>query len=234
MQSWLRASLKLSSSHSCQCPLVLRGCHSAAEWRPRLQAIARRKRGPGGAALYRARGLISAVVCDGMPSQGVGAKSSSLLVFLREEEVTSYFKNLGHHVFMSTVFIMHISSSLKPHMETFQERVLPRTVNFDGSGRITNLRFVKAPVGIKLKLNCPVEFLGDKDCAGIQKGGLLKKYYNFLPLSCVPEMLPTVVEVDISKLDIGDQLLVGDIKFEVDLHPDLDPASPVCEITRKD
>lgn len=229
MQSWLRAGLKLSSWHR-------NFSHCAAECRPRLQAIARRKGKPGGAATHRERGLISAVIIDGMPSQADGAggrssSSSSLLVFLRQEEVSSCFKKMGHQLFMSTVFIMHISNSLKPHMETFEERVLPRTVNFDWSGRITNVRFIRAPSGIKLKLNCPIIFVGAKECVGIQKGGLLKEYYSFVPLSCAPEMLPSVVEVDIGKLDIGDQLCVGDIKLTVDIHPDLDPASPICEMT---
>lgn len=230
MQSWLRASLKLSSSHSCHLPSLRRGCHTALYWRPRLHAIARCKRAHGAAALHRARGLISAVISEGMP----GAQSRNSLVFLREEEVTSCYKEMGHHVFMSTVFIMHITSSLKTHMETFQERVLPRTVNLDRSGRIVNLRFFKAPAGIKMKLNCPVELMGAKDCVGIQKGGLLKKYYDFLPLSCEPEMIPTVVEVDISKLDIGDHLLVQDLKFKFDLHSDVDPTSPICEIAQGD
>ncbi|KAI5076405.1 hypothetical protein GOP47_0008470 [Adiantum capillus-veneris] len=225
MQSWLRAALKLPSWHRSF-------CHSTAEWRPRLQAIARRKRGSGGAVAHRARGLISAVICDGMPSQTSGAiaPSSSLLVFLKEEEVSFCFKKLGHHVFMSTVFILHVSSSLKPLVETLEERVLPRTVNFDSSGRITNLRFIRVPAGIKLKLNCPVVIVGAKGCAGILKGGLLREYYSFVPVSCTAETLPPVVEINISKLDIGDQLLISDIKLNVDIHPDLDPAAPICEI----
>mgnify|MGYP002776881381 FL=1 len=63
-------------------------------------------------------------------------------------------------------------------------------------------------------------------------GGILKQYYGYLPLSCVPERLPTAVEVDVSKLDLGQVMVAGDmqIQCEVDLHPDLDPASPICEI----
>ncbi|MCO5567707.1 hypothetical protein L7F22_021401 [Adiantum nelumboides] len=223
MQRWLRTGWKLTPWHRSF-------CHSSAECRPRLQAILRRKRGSGGAPAHRARGLISAVICDGMPSQAATGAITSLLVFLREEEVFSCFKKMGHRVFMSTVFILHISSSLKPLVETFEERVLPRTVNFDGSGRITNLRFIRVPAGIKLKLNCPIVIVGAQDCAGILKGGLLREYYSFVPLSCTPEMLPSVVEVDVSKLDIGDQFLIGDIKSNVDIHPDLDPAAPICEI----
>ncbi|MCO5593695.1 hypothetical protein L7F22_047712 [Adiantum nelumboides] len=171
MQRWLRTGWKLPPWHRSF-------CHSSAECRPRLQAILRRKRGSGGAPAHRARGLISAVVCDGMPSQaasGAIASSTSLLVFLREEEVFSCFKKMGHRVFMSTVFILHISSSLKPLVETFEERVLPRTVNFDGSGRITNLRFIRVPAGIKLKLNCPIVIVGAQDCAGILKEEPLRR-----------------------------------------------------------
>jgi hypothetical protein len=41
-----------------------------------------------------------------------------------------------------------------------------------------------------------------------------------------------VVEVDVRKLDVGQVMIAADVQVQgmVDLHPDLDPASPICEI----
>ena len=43
-------------------------------------------------------------------------------------------------------------------------------VNFDNNGRITNLRFIKAVEGVKMKLNCPVVISGVEECIGIKRG----------------------------------------------------------------
>lgn len=205
-----------------------------AAWTPCLKAIARRKTRKGTAALYRAKGLISAVVYEGVRSEGQQTASDNpLLVFLKEREISELLTKMGHRVFFSTVFVLDVCSWLNSEMETFTHRVLPRTLNVDELGKISNLRLVRAPAGIKLKLNCPVVFLGAKECTGIKKGGLLKKYYTYLPFSCVAELLPPAVEVDINGLNIGDRILIGDLKSKLDLHPDLDPASPICEIVEK-
>ncbi|KAH7299517.1 hypothetical protein KP509_24G016300 [Ceratopteris richardii] len=225
MRSWLRVGVKLSSRHCAS-------YHSVTEGKPTLQAIARRKTLAKGAAYHRERGLVSAVIFDGALSQQNDKCrfSTSSLVYLRDDEISSHYKSMGHNLFMSTVFIMHISNSLKMRAEISEEPVLPRTVNFDASGRINNLRFIRAPSGAKLKLNCPIVFLGAKDCLGIQKGGLFKGFYKYLPLFCPPELLPPIIEVNISNLDVGGQFLAEDIKLSVDIHPDFDPKSPICEI----
>ncbi|KAH7299540.1 hypothetical protein KP509_24G017300 [Ceratopteris richardii] len=226
MQSWLSAVSKLSSSH-------YGSYHSAAaDFRPKLHAIARRKRGVKGAVYHRERGLVSAVICEGVLSERSDRSSlkDSSLVYLRDEEISSHYKSMGHFLFMSTVFVMHISNNLNMATDFIQESVLPRTVNFDSLGRINNVRFIRAPSDIKLKLSCPIAYVGADDCIGMKKGGLLKEYSKFLYLSCSAEMVPPTVEVNVSNLDIGGRFLVGDIKSEVDVHPDLDPTGLICEI----
>lgn len=50
-------------------------------------------------------------------------------------------------------------------------------VNFDDKGRITNLRFVKAVEGVKMKLNCPLVVSGAEDCIGVKRGKEMPQLY---------------------------------------------------------
>lgn len=235
----MRALLSNHFMQRCSHHLGCGFCHVAPEgvsyrigatWAPRLNAFARRKTRKG-AAFYRAKGLISAVIYEGIRSEGQQSRSENhVLVFLKERDVSQLWLKMGQSVFMSTVFVLKVHSWLNSEKKTFTERVLPRTVNLDDFGKIINLRLLRAPAEIKLKLNCPVVYVGIKECVGIERGGLLQKYYTELPLTCLAEFLPPAVEVDVSKLNIGEQILIGDVKSQLNLHPDLDPASPICEI----
>ena len=56
-------------------------------------------------------------------------------------------------------------------------------VNFDNNGRITNLRFIKAVEGVKMKLNCPLVVSAVEECIGIKRGKKtirLAHFYMFL------------------------------------------------------
>ena len=56
-------------------------------------------------------------------------------------------------------------------------------VNFDNNGRITNLRFIKAVEGVKMKLNCPLVVSGIEECIGIKRGKKslrMAHFYMFL------------------------------------------------------
>ncbi|GMT42008.1 MAG: hypothetical protein IEMM0002_0419 [bacterium] len=56
----------------------------------------------------------------------------------------------------------------------------------------------------------PLHYKGDP--VGVKiKGGVLKLHLRELNVECLPAQLPISVEVDVSKLDVGDMLTVGDI-----------------------
>ena len=63
------------------------------------------------------------------------------------------------------------------------------------------LRFVGNPVGVK------------------QEGGVLDTVVTELQVTCAPENIPDVIEIDVSNLQIGDSLSISDIPFPEGVTP---------------
>ncbi len=49
---------------------------------------------------------------------------------------------------------------------------------------------------------------------GIKEGGILQHILHKLDIKCLPQFIPSHIDVDISNLGIGDSIKVGDLKFE--------------------
>jgi len=63
------------------------------------------------------------------------------------------------------------------------------------------------PVDVEVPLRC----LGK--AKGIATGGILQQIFRTLPLRCVPEKIPALVEIDITELDLGETVKAGQIKL---------------------
>lgn len=66
----------------------------------------------------------------------------------------------------------------------------------------------KTPV----KMDIPVKFVGN--APGLQKGGKLQSKLNKLTVRALPGNMPEYIEVDISSLDLGKTIKVGDVAQE--------------------
>ena len=51
------------------------------------------------------------------------------------------------------------------------------------------------------------------ESAGVKAGGLIEQYVHAVEITCLPNDLPETIEVDISHLQVGDSLHIGDITF---------------------
>ena len=49
---------------------------------------------------------------------------------------------------------------------------------------------------------------------GIKEGGILQHILHKLDIKCLPQFIPSHIDVDISNLGISDSIKVGDLKFE--------------------
>ena len=51
------------------------------------------------------------------------------------------------------------------------------------------------------------------ESAGVKAGGLIEQYVHAIEITCLPNDLPETIEVDISALQIGDSLHIGEITY---------------------
>ncbi|HAF17292.1 MAG: 50S ribosomal protein L25/general stress protein Ctc [Thermacetogeniaceae bacterium] len=62
----------------------------------------------------------------------------------------------------------------------------------------------------EIQTEIPVVLIGEPQ--GVQKGGILQHMLRGVAVSCLPTKLPEQIEIDISGLDIGEQVTVGDLE----------------------
>ena len=51
------------------------------------------------------------------------------------------------------------------------------------------------------------------ESVGVKAGGLVEQYVHAIEITCLPNDLPETIEVDITHLQVGDSLHIGDITF---------------------
>ncbi|CCM10079.1 50S ribosomal protein L25 [Cardinium endosymbiont cEper1 of Encarsia pergandiella] len=64
----------------------------------------------------------------------------------------------------------------------------------------------------KIKMDIPTAFVGK--AIGVAKGGVLSKKQRKLPISAYPNNMPSIVDIDVSHLDLGQIVRVHQIPIE--------------------
>ena len=88
-------------------------------------------------------------------------------------------------------------------------------------GDLQHLDFYAVTRGETVTTTVPISFVGKSQ--GEKIGGIVEHLVRELDLECLPKDLPSIIEVDITPLGLGDSLSVGDIKvpsgIKVLTHP---------------
>jgi large subunit ribosomal protein L25 len=79
------------------------------------------------------------------------------------------------------------------------------------TGEILHVDFLAVNQDTSITANIPLELIGESE--GVALGGQLEQMLHSLEISCLPKDLPENIEVDVSALDIGDALNIGDVAF---------------------
>lgn len=74
--------------------------------------------------------------------------------------------------------------------------------------------FLEVTMGQMLETHVPIETRGE--APGVKLGGILEFVTRELTIECLPSKMLNHVDIDISALDIGDSLTVGDIELGED------------------
>ena len=89
------------------------------------------------------------------------------------------------------------------------------------TGDLQHLDFYAVTRGETVTTTVPISFVGKSQ--GEKIGGIVEHLVRELDLECLPKDLPSIIEVDITPLGLGDSLSVGDVKVPSDIkvltHP---------------
>jgi len=78
--------------------------------------------------------------------------------------------------------------------------------------KIHHVDFMGIKRGVKITATVPVRWHGE--ALGLKAGGILEYLIRELEIECLPKHLPEKLDVDISHMNIGDSIHVGDLEFE--------------------
>ncbi|CAG7656327.1 50S ribosomal protein L25/general stress protein Ctc [Paenibacillus allorhizosphaerae] len=80
------------------------------------------------------------------------------------------------------------------------------------------------PVNTTVRL----EFVGDP--AGVQAGGILQLQRHEVDIRCLPNQIPSAIQVDVSGLEIGDNMLVSQLALADNIEVKSDPNDVLATI----
>lgn len=187
-------------------------------WYQTIQAIPRENKGHRLAIKERSQGRIPSVVLTSdyavLPASSSSTRKQ--LLTTDSKQIQSLVKNDPY--VCSTVYNLEILAGNGSSVVLHSGPVLPIKVHQkEETGEVMNLVMVWADEGTEMKVNVPIVFEGINDCPGIKKGGYLQILRPYLKYLCPVEHIPRKIEIDLLKMDIGDQVLTQDVK----VHPSL-------------
>ncbi|MFN5579986.1 MAG: 50S ribosomal protein L25 [Akkermansiaceae bacterium] len=90
--------------------------------------------------------------------------------------------------------------------------VFLKTIQHDAlTGKALHVDFLAVDDKTEITANIPVRLNGEPK--GVKGGGVLEQYAHTLEIVCLPAALPDTIEVDVTALDMGESLHIGELKL---------------------
>ncbi len=79
---------------------------------------------------------------------------------------------------------------------------------------VTHVDFIRVVKGQKVTVTVPLHFTNEENCVGVKKqGGAISHTVTELEIEVLPRDLPEFIEVDLSKLELGNSLHISEISL---------------------
>ncbi|NWF51969.1 MAG: 50S ribosomal protein L25 [Nitrospirae bacterium] len=167
--------------------------------------------GKGAARSLRRKDMIPGVIYRGGDSQPIKFSKKELLKFINS--------TAGQQVMVNLQF--GDGTSKLALMKDYQ--VDPEKEN------LLHVDFFEVSLTEKVKVSVHVSIIGEP--IGVKRdGGILQHLLREIEVECLPDRIPSHIKLDISNLEIGQSLHVGDIKLEEGIRVLTDPDEVIVNI----
>lgn len=176
-----------------------------------VTAFPRSTNGTGPARRMRRTGRVPGVV--------YGAGKSSQAIELDHNALARHLKLEAFH-----------ASILDISVEGAREKVLLRDVQMHPwRAEVLLVDFQRIAADRKIHMKVPLHFVNADLCPAVKEGGVVGHVMNDIDVQCLPDDLPEFIEVDLSKLDLGQSIHVAELGVPggVELVPRLRQDNPV-------
>lgn len=179
----------------------------------KLSAKGRDGQGKGDNRKLRGTGFIPAVI------YGHGEETRSVAVNAHELELL--FKRV--HV-ENTVIDLDVEGEKKPIKALVRE-----VQTHPARGNVVHVDFYQIHAGEMVNIQVPIHFAGTP--VGVKNGGILQHTMDELDVRVSADNIPERIEVDVTGMEIGDSIHVGDLQVPAGIEV-LDNADrSVCSVT---
>ncbi len=84
-------------------------------------------------------------------------------------------------------------------------------------GHVIHIDFQE--VGMNEEVHTELQIHAHGDAAGVARGGILEQLLHHVTVACKPQSIPDAFGADVSALDVGGAIHVGDLKFPEGVRP---------------
>lgn len=172
----------------------------------RIQAEKRIGTGKGVTRKLRREGVIPAIV--------YGKDVAPLPLTMSDRQ----WRSVQHHVKSNTIIKIELKDG-----DAVQERpVMLKDTQRDITGKVLHVDFLQVSMERSVEVEVPIHLIGEP--VGLVKGGVIEQHLRTIMVESLPGQIPDSIEVDVSKLDIGDSIHVNEISLpgiKLLEHPDV-------------
>ncbi|GMO01206.1 50S ribosomal protein L25/general stress protein Ctc [Parageobacillus thermoglucosidasius] len=146
-----------------------------------------------------------------------GKNVENKMIFVNGSDFQKTIREAGRHSLIT----------LKLNDEEYS--VLLRDVQRDSlRGDILHVDFQAVDMSTEVDIDVDIRFIGE--AAGVKDGGVLQQNLHQLSIRVLPANIPPSIDIDISHLQIGDTITVGDVKTDGKYEINHEPSEVIATI----
>lgn len=177
-----------------------------------LDVMFREQKGKGACRKLRSKGLIPGII--------YGHKIENLAIAVDNKALMNMLKKAGE----SSIIELNIPGKEKLNAlikDYYQDPLTDKVLHVD---------FYAIHSDEVISLNVPLHFKGEP--VGVkQGGGVLEIILREIEIECFPADIPESIEIDLSTLNIGDEILVSDLKLMEKIRVITKPSSVIALVS---
>jgi len=175
-----------------------------------LEAKPRDERGKNASRRQRAQGLVPVTVYGG------GKETASASVVKRD--FAALLRGHGRNV----IFTLNVAGAATP-VKIADMQVDPV------KGTLIHMDLMRISLTEKSKFEVTIKTVGESE--GVKSlGAILEVVTHSLEVRCLPRDLPSIIEVDVTTMGIGDKFKVGDLKLDAKVEILDDPETVIATV----
>ena len=166
-----------------------------------IEANTRNTKSKGDIRSLRLNGNVPGIVYGGTEqNEKVSISKKTLKILIDKEN------------FLSNIITLNLDG--KP------QNVLPREITYNViTDEPTHIDFLRVVLGVKIRIEVPVQFINHEKSPGLKRGGVLNIVRRKIELKCPSEKIPESIIIDLDGIEIGESFKISSIKLEEGVTP---------------